>query len=256
MSDAAPSLVGLAAREARRPRDASDLADGTSAVQEVRRLRGLLHGLGLEARGLPPTKHNESTDPCDVVTAHPCRRLLFLDVDGVLHPLNEKHLPAEASVEDILARGEEEDVPGRPQRVLRGEFTDRNMAALKVVVDATGCSLVLSSTWRETEEGTMAVNQQLAAHGLPEVIGRTPRCESWVCRRAREIWTWLERHPAPKGTATRFVVLDDADLVERHHSDADAASPGVRLAPYFVRVDKAAGLTAENSAAAIRVLMG
>ena len=32
--------------------------------------------------------------------------LLVFDVDGVLHPLNEKHLPADANYDEIIARGE------------------------------------------------------------------------------------------------------------------------------------------------------
>lgn len=190
---------------------------------------------------------------------------LFLDVDGVLHPLNEKHLPAEADYEHILARGQGSGNTIDPETgvktaiVLDGEFLPRCMRALKRIHDDAGIpiKIVLSSTWRETPEGRHAVNKQLKTVGLPRVHGYTPMLSATPgpCRRAREIWQWLRDNGdnAKVSPETKFVVLDDADLVEAETSYGDT-TPGLALAPYFVRVNKSIGLNDAHVAAALEIL--
>ena len=58
---------------------------------------------------------------------------------------------------------------------------------------------------------------------------------------------------AAAASPIKFVVLDDADLVEAETSYGDT-SPGSSLSPYFVRVDKAVGLGDAHADAALDIL--
>ena len=135
-------------------------------------------------------------------------RVVFLDVDGVLHPLGPDALPSEANRRDILARAEAEGLEedededededeergkksnrGRVARVVRGEFLPRCLEQLRrIVVEGGGghnnnkkngnksekVLLVLSSTWRETAPQRRAVDAQLRGADLPPCAGATP----------------------------------------------------------------------------------
>ena len=78
------------------------------------------------------------------------RRLLFLDVDGVLHPLGANHLPLNASVEDLAARADEDtaaddDDPQHVSRVCAGEFEPGNMIQLARIVRAARQNVAMST---------------------------------------------------------------------------------------------------------------
>ena len=205
---------------------------------------------------------------------------MFLDVDGVLHPLNEKHLPADANYDEIIARGEGPGTEVDPvsglkvSTVLKGEFLPRCMSILKKICDGAApfsVQIILSSTWRETLEGTRAVNKQLQLAGLNPVSGCTPllSTEPGPCRRAREILQWLKEHApnAPdryenggiqavlQNPLTRFVVIDDDDVIGAETPFGDT-SPGSSLKPFFVRVDKSTGLVEDHAVAALNILLG
>jgi hypothetical protein len=79
--------------------------------------------------------------------------ILFLDIDGVLHPLH-RHLPRGATLDDFGARVDEDLLhdtdPNYVGGIVQGEFTSECMANLRDLVKASGCRVVLSSTWRET----------------------------------------------------------------------------------------------------------
>ena len=137
---------------------------------------------------------------------------------------------------------------------------------LKQRLAAAPVQIVLSSTWRETPEGRRAVNRQLELNGLSPVHGCTPMLSATPgpCRRAREIWQWLRDNAevspeslsggdAAAASPIKFVVLDDADLVEAETSYGDT-TPGLALAPYFVRVNKSIGLNDAHVAAALEIL--
>eukprot|EP00756_Hemistasia_phaeocysticola_P063706 Hpha_TRINITY_DN7181_c0_g2::TRINITY_DN7181_c0_g2_i1::g.29787::m.29787 len=150
------------------------------------------------------------------------RKVIFLDIDGVMHPLGTDFLPSEASPADLMARVE----AGEWGRVVPGEFLPRCLAELRRVVMESEARLVLSSTWRETQEQRDAVNAQLAAAGFAEGCLSTTPCLSWDLgeddasgghsvsdvvhagpghRRAGEIVAWL----VAAGGVERYVVLDD-----------------------------------------------
>jgi len=179
---------------------------------------------------------------------------IFLDVDGVLHPLNEKHLPSLVKKEHLFQRVEEEEEAGDTleiTRVLEGEFVpeimERLARTIKTCATNNSVHIILSSTWRETLPGRKAVDSQLKEFDIPSVEGNTPQLSFMhcKCKRAHEIVHWLYLNLVTDGVICdfRFVVLDDADLVgeETMPIGTDYAADFIR--PYFVRCDKSTGLT-------------
>jgi hypothetical protein len=167
----------------------------------------------------------------------PC--IVFLDVDGVLHPLH-RHLPRDASLADLSARVDEDlargDIePDYVGGVVTGEFERECMANLRdLVARVPGCRLVLSSSWRETPYQARAVRDQLKIFSVfaenEEFLGCTPHLgRGGTDRRGEEIMAWLRDNSL---LHCSWVALDDAPL----------ALPGAK----FVQIDPLVGLSSEN----------
>ena len=103
-------------------------------------------------------------------------KILFLDIDGVV---NSK------------------DTITRSHRGVIG--IDPYMAFLvgKIQLD-TGCSVVLSSSWRHHEAGREEVKKAVV-----DFIDYTGDCCSGI--RGVEIYNWLKKHPE----VTKYAILDD-----------------------------------------------
>lgn len=175
------------------------------------------------------------------------RRVVVLDVDGVLHPLNEKGLPLHAALEDLHARADEdrgadeEDDGERLATTVEGEFVPSCMGELARAIAETGAEIVLSSTWRETPPERRAVDAKLQENFMPCSIGCTPRLSVLRGGRAAEILAWASEQPAE----TRWVAVDDVDL---------RLGP-VSLPPErFIHVDHQTGLTAADADTLIAIL--
>jgi hypothetical protein len=158
--------------------------------------------------------------------------VILLDIDGVVHPLAPSGHPLHASMDDLSARcdadlemDEEEGVGG----VVEGEFTAECMHALQECCQATGCEIVLSSTWRETQPQRRAVDGQLRKANLPASSGCTPRLPLVGGGRAHEILAWAEANPSRCWVAIDDMALDE--LPEAH----------------FVKTDPAVGLTSADA---------
>lgn len=102
-------------------------------------------------------------------------KALFLDIDGVCN--SEKHFQGSNEVFGI----------------------DPYMAFLvgKIVID-TDCVVVLSSSWRHSEEGVKHVEKRVC-----KLYGQTPRSKHGF--RGDEIKAYLAEHPE----ITRYAILDD-----------------------------------------------
>jgi len=138
--------------------------------------------------------------------------VIFLDVDGVLHSLYGEDL-----------------------------FRDDCCSLLKSIVQATGASLVLSSTWR-TELGKIAMlNAVLRKWNLAPVVDQTKELDF---TREFEICEWLDRHPQ----VGRWIALDDMDL------QAGPTLYAARMRGHFVRTSPHTGLTARDAELAIQSL--
>jgi len=163
--------------------------------------------------------------PTDTAAARGARKLLFLDVDGVLN--TEYCRPRDAIHSKLLKR-------------------------LSEVVRHTGTKIVLSSTWRLHPQYRAKLIGRLESVGvdrlcvvddtpsLPLRLGRWPAAES---HRAEEIAAWL------KGN-------NRADLVWCAVDDLDVtASPHAALfAGHFVRTSRESGLSEQCQAQLIRIL--
>lgn len=107
-------------------------------------------------------------------------KILFLDIDGVVNCVSTK------------------------QRHRGAIGIDPHMAFMvgKIVLD-TGCSVVLSSSWRHWEEGMKEIRRQVV-----DFIDTTGRD---LYGRGKEIQNWLDQHPE----VTKYAILDDdSDMLE------------------------------------------
>jgi hypothetical protein len=206
-----------------------------------------------------PTSHQQQdADTCTVldvlgntildeddITHYPCfdgverptealvGNVIFLDVDGVLHPLDGRAYPAGCRFDELVARGEEEmkhEVDETDttfaSRTLPQEFLEVHLLALKRIVHETSpVHIVLSTTWREMGVSTRAVARELATVGIPLPIGKTPgytfnpNARAYGRKRGAEIMHVVRQSPGITG----FVVLDDdhfslgSDALDRRH---------------------------------------
>ena len=149
------------------------------------------------------------------------RKLVFLDVDGVLHPLVDNVVVGADMAElnhraDEYSRGTFTEFPTFP-----GEFLPSCLAALNRLVTESLAEIVLTSTWRLDPLQGAAVDRELATAGIPPCIGRTPDIGMFGAvrnghdarsRRAVEIQCWLEANHLFGEEGVSWVVLDDQDI--------------------------------------------
>ena len=148
-------------------------------------------------------------------------KVVFLDVDGVLHPFEANSL-----------------------------FHAPCMSALRNIISQTGAAIVLSSSWQGTPTHMAQVNAALEANGIPHCVGNTVKPNAAGCSRtgageaarASEILEWVATNPAL--CAGGWVALDDLDL--------RTALPSNR----FVRTNAADGLVDRDARAAVELLGG
>jgi len=175
-------------------------------------------------------------------------KVLFLDIDGVVRPLMGCF-----QMSSIVMDGE--NVP-----IVEGssEFLPSSLAALRTILEATGCIMVMSSEWRRHDSLRDGVNRNLRMNGLPMCVDNTPQQErdmtgnplrSFAIRRAREIGEWLRSHPEVK----QWVALDDIDL---GMADEERIFGQPFLTQRLVLTDKVACLTARDAKKACDILEG
>ena len=143
-------------------------------------------------------------------------KVLFLDIDGVVCLHKDKDWDNEEEIFDADCRRK-----------------------LQEIVSATGCKLVLSSSWRLFPESIRSMFRQLKPFGITRenFLGRTPlRGE-----RGDEIMAYLKKHPQIE----TFVAVDD----ERFYS---RAFPQDRL----ILTKPESGITESVKEACIRKLNG
>eukprot|EP00928_Gymnodinium_smaydae_P072626 TRINITY_DN55960_c0_g1_i1.p1 TRINITY_DN55960_c0_g1~~TRINITY_DN55960_c0_g1_i1.p1 ORF type:complete len:257 (-),score=70.58 TRINITY_DN55960_c0_g1_i1:62-832(-) len=127
------------------------------------------------------------------ITPRPGKRCgIFLDIDGVVHPLG-------AWGKDSFCR----------------------MQLLQEIVKETGCDIVLSSSWRADDEGVQEINdrlRELAGAGageaaeLLDVTGPTTSPLNELGNRDQEILEWVKSYASQAGWEQRWLALDDLDL--------------------------------------------
>ena len=145
-------------------------------------------------------------------------KVLFLDVDGVLHAADAKHRP----------------------------FRQPCMDVLRTILQDSSCHVCLSSNWRLDSWGVDKINARLEQIGADAIIDTTHLVEDHFNTRADEILDWLHRHPE----TTHFVVLDDVDLC---YEDPAVTMPEC-ISAHFVLTDEHKGLQVDDARRALACL--
>ena len=114
-------------------------------------------------------------------------KVLFLDIDGVLCLHEEGVVNFDDNVDDYV-------------------FDEHCCRRLREIMDATGCKLALSSSWRLQKKDCLNILRQLKPFGITgtDFIGGTPIKQ----HRADEVMTFVEQHPEIE----MFVAVDDEDF--------------------------------------------
>lgn len=132
-------------------------------------------------------------------------KVLFLDIDGVLN-----------SHRSAIAFGA---MPWSHELPDTGKFDHVAVGMIRGIAEASGTSIVLSSSWRTSSNWESIAT----ALRLP-IVDRTPQM---LGPRGKEIAAWLAAHPEVQSYA---IVDDDADMLPEQ-------------LPHFVRTDMTEGLT-------------
>jgi len=145
-----------------------------------------------------------------------------------------------------MARGDAPELPeGGIATVVAGEFELECMQSLRCAIEASGAQIALSSTWRETQPQSRAVDRALAAHGIPISVGSTPRLSILDGGRPAEILDWVSRHE-PEA----WVAVDDVDLCSAVRADRPRLEPH-----HFVKCDPAVGFTPQDADRVVTLLL-
>lgn len=189
------------------------------------------------------------------------KKILFLDIDGVLHPLTSSSLPLHASLTDLVARvdldlqhGDEEEYMSP---TVSGEFMPLNMAHLSRIIKETNAEIVLSSTWRTTNYQYRAAVYQLKCHGVCQGIYEcTPQLGMGQSCREQEISLYLQRVTiANPSVEYRYCCIDDAELCWNSSHVSDNEECVFQFNPLcFVRCDSATGITEDDARKVIKIL--
>ena len=147
------------------------------------------------------------------------RKVLFLDVDGVL---NNGSWTSEMYENGV--RVYEEHI-----------LEDRALRLLRAIIVETGARIVVSSSWRHEKGAYDKLCEALLRHGMYP-LDKTPGPDT---DRGRDIALWLEAHPDTE----YYAILDDED-------DLGA------LAEHHVRTDPDKGLTETEAYRCVSLLGG
>lgn len=160
-----------------------------------------------------------------------CRRVLFLDVDGVLHPLRVRYLAGTQEIDDSHV------------------FVGACMEQLQRVVRATSCEIVLSSSWRKFEKTRERVALKLSDYGLSCSQYTTVAGDETAAGRVHQISAWVESN---RHELAGWAVVDDDDL----DTPCGEGFQGAEFRQSFVRTDPNVGLTEAAADLLIAVLLG
>ena len=139
--------------------------------------------------------------------------IIFLDVDGVLNSIDY----AKKVYEETRKPHSEYEYPFDPECLER----------LQRLVAKTDARIVITSTWRKTEEGKRTLQNVLEQYDLANrVIGYTPILNT---KRGEEIKSFLET----LNVEASYIILDDDSDMEE-------------LTPYLILTSMKTGLTEEK----------
>lgn len=140
------------------------------------------------------------------------RKILFLDIDGVL---NSKNSWEQDSLNPL------------------GEI---HLNLLKRIIDETDCEIVLSSSWRMYKDSKKILSLAFESHKIPLWIGQTPDLcdERW-----KEINQWIVNEVDDQQKLNVVVLDDDSDASLIDHEPENVKSSFVETS-FETGLDEAA----------------
>ena len=164
--------------------------------------------------------------------------LIFLDIDGVLAPFGGRAPPGPPPQRSAKLDADAAFAP----------FDEQCTKRLAAIVEATGATIVLSSSWRARADAVAVIERRFRAFGPPlsEKVPLPTTDINYHSVRQWEIARYLEKRPA-----RRWVALDDEELVGGEECAARRALFEGRVST----IDSTAGLQDAHVDEAIRVLM-
>lgn len=159
-------------------------------------------------------------------------KIIFLDIDGVLN-------------HEYFYRGLSK-YPRRKERYI-SEINRESVENLNLIIERTGASVVLSSSWRilhSIEDVQSYLNEQ----GFTgKIIDKTPRLNNKCSYRGNEIILWMQENEklvGPYYNFNSYVILDDdSDMLYWQRKN-------------FIHTDRTTGLTERDAKKAINILLG
>ena len=153
------------------------------------------------------------------------KKIIFLDVDGVCHPL-------------IVAL---KDGTSDTSHCFKSEC----MSSLKSIISATNAELVLSSSWRMFEPSRQRLTSALIEHNITPFTEWTTVLED-SSGRAGQILRYVQEHGEE---IDEWVILDDEDLIgSRQGMMIDV------VRSRWIQTNPEIGLTSEDAKLAIKIL--
>jgi len=154
-------------------------------------------------------------------SSEPLRKVLFFDVDGVLHAADGIGGNASKTGDKLL-----------PEK----------LAFLREVVETTGAELVMTSSWRKKPKRMDMVQEAFAAAGLKPLVHVAPTLR-FGKNRYSEIRAWMN---ASGGSLEFFAVVDDLDVAsqaEQGWGDDEEGDEFLSFGDHCVQTDWQEGLT-------------
>lgn len=153
------------------------------------------------------------------------KKVIFLDIDGVLNDAaTDEYTPAKFMGID-----------------------DYKVKFLRQIVDATGASIVLTSTWKtewsKNEEFLSVDGAYLNSKLAEESLHILDKTTDKILDRGAGIMRWLNDHPEVKS----WVVIDDDIFTDYKEYD---------VLPHLVKTSFYFGLTQEHASQCIKILNG
>jgi len=136
------------------------------------------------------------------------RKILFLDVDGVLN------------------------TPAITQGTRGAKLSDAHMRRLAMATSATQCEIVISSSWRHYPEYMAELETGFAQHVIPKWRDVTPELTGGLFRKD-EIWRWIKDNV---NEPCRVAVIDDDPMAQLDVFERD-------LSVSFIQTNEDVGLT-------------
>jgi hypothetical protein len=153
--------------------------------------------------------------------------VLFLDVDGVLHPALGRGLDASGATFQ------------RPQMELLKEICN----------SVEGVKIVITSNWRKYPVLKRMLDKELADFGITGPSGVFDYTEVLKKDRRIEICQWLKNNEPKK-----FVIIDDLDLADESTLPSGTIWLDSGVSRHFVHTDHTTGLTRETADKCIGIL--